>query len=90
MKLLATAQNTPRLGYLLFIPYLLLNSLLLFIGLKVTDFIFLTPLHAMMLRLSGGSLFRYAAIMVLEATVVSGLHLVFVLFFRRRLKKPSK
>ena len=65
----------------------MLNSLLLFGGLILTDFIFQTQLHAMMLRLSGNSGLLYAAIMLLESAIISGLHLLFIFYAKRRLLK---
>ena len=69
---------------LLCIPYVILNSLLLFFGLKMTDFVFQTQLHAMMLRLSGNAALPYAVIIILEAAFISSLHLLVILTVRRR------
>ncbi len=86
-KLPGMMQGASRLHYLLFVPYLFIIGLLLFLGLIMTDFVFLTQLHPMMLRMSGGKPILYAAIIMLESAFVSGFHLLFILFFRRRLTK---
>ena len=84
---LRRVQPASRLRFLLFIPYWALNGVLLFVGLVMTDFVFLTQLHGMMLRMSGNHPMRYAAILLLEAAIVSACHLTFVQFFKRRLSK---
>lgn len=87
LGLVKMTRNGSRRRYLLFIPYLLLNCLLLFFGLIMTDFVFMTQLHAMMLRLSGFNMVLYAAIILLEAAFISSLHLLVILYIRRRRAK---
>jgi hypothetical protein len=74
LGLLSLMKSGSRLRYLLIIPYWILNSLLLFFGLKMTDYIFQTKLHTMMIQLSGDNMLVYAAIMMLEAAFISILH----------------
>ncbi|MDW7655977.1 MAG: hypothetical protein SCM11_02255 [Bacillota bacterium] len=88
--LVSLMKSKSRKRWLLFIPYVILNSLLLFFGLRMTDFVFQIPLHAMMLRLSGDDSLRYAAIMSLEAAFISGLHLLVIFFVRRRQTKITE
>ena len=84
MGLVSLMKSGSRQRWFLFLPYVIFNSLLLFFGLKMTDFVFQTPLHTMMLRLSGDNSLRYAAIMMVEATFISILHLLVILTVRRR------
>ena len=90
LNLLLLTQSGSLRCWLLFFPYLMLNSVLLYIGLRLTDFAFATQLHTMMLRLSGDNRFRYAAIMLVEAIFISSLHLLAILFVRRRQIKTAR
>lgn len=84
LMLVTKIQRGPRNRTLLFIPYLLANALLLYLGLRLTDIIFQTPLHVMMLKLSNDRTFLYAAIMVIESAFISTFHLLIVLNVSRR------
>ncbi len=90
LKLMVLTQNGSLQRYLLFIPYVIINGLLLYSGLRMTDFVFQTQLHAMMLRLSGDHSLLYAAIMMLEAAFISSLHLLIILTVRRRQIKAAR
>ena len=90
LGMLSLMKSGSRQRCLLFIPYWILNSLLLFFGLKMTDYVFQTPLHAMMLRLSSDDSLRYAAIMMLEAAFISGVHLLVIFYVRRRQTKITQ
>jgi hypothetical protein len=54
-----------------FMLYLLITSLVLYMGLRLTELLFLVPLHAMMLGISRGSSAIYAGILILEGLFVS-------------------
>jgi hypothetical protein len=89
MKMGPLILGGARRRYLLIVPYLVLISVLLFLGIQATDFVFQTQLHAMMRRLSGRDNLRYAAIMMLEAALVSISHLLFIASIRRRQKQEK-
>ena len=84
LGLASLLKSGSRQRGLLSIPYWILNCLLLFFGLKLTDFVFQTQLHTMMLRLSGDNSFLYMAIIMLEAALISSLHLLVIFYVRRR------
>ncbi|MDP2814629.1 MAG: hypothetical protein Q8S15_03785 [Erysipelotrichaceae bacterium] len=82
--LVSTIQRGPRHRNLLIILYLLINALLLYLGLRLTDIIFQTPLHVMMLKLSSDNNILYASILIIESTFISIFHLLIVLNVSRR------
>lgn len=84
LNLVKKLQRESRRYYLLMIPYIIVNALLLYLGLRLTDIIFQTPLHAMMLKLSSDNNFLYASIMVIESAFISIFHLLIVLNVSRR------
>ncbi len=51
--------------------YILIVSLVLFVGIRLTELVFLVPLHTMMLRISGNNMLFYAGILFLEGIFVS-------------------
>ena len=87
MVLVSMIQRGSRKSYLLFIPYLIINGTLLFVGLRMTDVVFQTQLHAMMLRLTDNNNFLYVAIMMMESAFISVFHLLIILYFKRRKDK---
>lgn len=54
--------------------YLLITVLVLFVGIRLTEFIFEIPLHKMMLNISNGSLVIYLLILTAEALIISTSH----------------
>lgn len=84
MILVTNIHRESHRSYFLMIPYAIINAILLFLGLKLTDMIFQTPLHLMMLKLSGGNNFLYAAIMMIESAFISIFHLLIALNVSRR------
>ena len=79
LRLLVTAPNlTLRLQPALVAGYTLLAVVVLFLGIRLTDFIFGIPLHTMMLRISGNNLWVYFSILLVEALLVSGLNIAFL------------
>ncbi|WP_422485874.1 hypothetical protein [Gudongella sp. DL1XJH-153] len=53
------------------IGYILIVSLVLFVGIRLTELVFLVPLHTMMLRISGNNFLSYSLILVIEGIFVS-------------------
>lgn len=88
--LVTKLQRESRRYYLLIIPYVIVNALLLYLGLRLTDIIFQTPLHAMMLKLSSDNNFLYASIMAIESTFISTFHLLIVSNVYRRQSKIKR
>jgi fucose 4-O-acetylase-like acetyltransferase len=79
LRLLVAAPNlTLRLQPALVAGYTLLAAAVLFLGIRLTDFIFGVPLHAMMLRISGNNLWVYFGILLVEALLISGLNISFL------------
>jgi hypothetical protein len=64
------------------IIYTSITSLVLFAGIRLTELIFLVPLHGMMVGISGGNPLAYAGILLLEGLLISifnfGLLRVFI------------
>lgn len=83
-------QRGPRHHFLLFIPYLIVNALLLYLGLRLTDVIFQTPLHFMMLKMTSDNFFLYAGIIMIESLFISALHLLIVLNVSKRQSKINR
>lgn len=64
-------------------------TILLILGVVVTDKVFLTEINAFMLRISGGSIPIYLLIFFVESLVISGLHFFFYHTILHR-SKPSR
>lgn len=67
-----------------FILYMGLTSLVLYSGIRLTQFLFLVPLHTMMLGLSRGNPLLYAGILAIEGLFISVFNFgILKLFFSR-------
>jgi|GEM_PF-1138911 len=75
-----------RISLLGIVKYLLSVILVLFIGIQLTQIIFLIPLHDMMLRLSGDDPIRYFLILLVEGIAVTLINLLILKAFISRIK----
>lgn len=66
------------------ITYISLTIITLFIGIRLTQLIYMIPLHTMMLRISRGNFFFYFAILFVEAFIVSMFNFGILKVFRKR------
>jgi hypothetical protein len=72
LKLLAFDSNLRvKLINLNFILYVIITALVLFLGIRLTELIFLVPLHTMMLRISGNTPLLYVGILIVEGILIS-------------------
>ncbi|MCR3956934.1 MAG: hypothetical protein NUK57_11615 [Gudongella sp.] len=72
LKLLIIDSNQRvKLITLNFILYVIITTLVLFLGIRLTELIFLVPLHTMMLRISGSNPLLYLGILFFEGLLVS-------------------
>jgi len=66
------------------ITYIILVMISLYLGIRITQIIFLVPLHTMMLRLSGGNPINYIGILIIEAIITVSVNIIFLrVFFSR-------
>ena len=84
LNLLAVSSSLQvKFNPIKFIIYTIITSLVLFAGIRLTELIFLVPLHALMVGISGGSPLAYAGILLLEGLLISifnfGLLRVFII-----------
>lgn len=75
---------TARIFYFLFIGFML------YIGIIMTDIILGTHLNEMMRQLSRGNYMIYFVIILIEALIVSTIHIVSLYIIRRRINKIEK
>lgn len=75
-------KNISRLQILL---YFLLTIAALFIGIRLTQVIYMIPLHTMMLRLSNGSYLFYFFIVFVEALIVCIFNFGLLKLFKKRI-----
>lgn len=66
--------------------YILIVSLVLFVGIRLTELVFLVPLHTMMLRISGNNMLVYSGILFLEGIFVSIFNIGILRMFISRIK----
>ena len=76
-------SSTLRLQRLFIILYPVIVSLIIFTGIKLTDLVFMTPLHQVMLRLSRDNTGIYLIILLVEALIISTAHLLLLKLSRR-------
>lgn len=69
--------------------YLLSVILVLFVGIQLTQILFLIPLHDMMLRFSNNQLVRYFAILLLEGGVITVMNLLILKAFASRIRTKT-
>ena len=74
--LLVSAGMEVRFKPFRVIIFVLLATAVLYIGIRLTEWVFLVPLHKMMLSLSGYNDLRYFAMMLAEGTLVFVLNAV--------------
>lgn len=68
--LLVSPDMTVRLKPARVIIFVLLATAVLYIGIRLTEWVFMVPLHRMMLSLSGHNGLRYFAMLLAEGTLV--------------------
>ena len=68
---------------------LLSTSFILFLGIRLTQWVFLIPLHTMMVGISKGNPFIYGGILLLEGFLVLSINLAFLSLLNRRLSSLS-
>lgn len=68
------------------VKYLISVIVVLFIGIQLSQIIFLIPLHDMMLRISGNNPLGYLGILLLEGIVIILIHLLILKAFTSRVK----
>ena len=66
--------------------YILFSSAVLYLGIRLTEWIFLVPLDKMMLRLSANDALRYMGIMLAEGLLVFLLNAAILKAFLTRIK----
>ena len=66
--------------------YILIAAAVLYLGIRLTEWIFKVPLHRMMLSLSANNDLRYAAILLAEGFLVFLLNAVILKVFLSRIK----
>lgn len=77
------SNHRPLQKWGLRILYLFIVGLMLFTGIIITDKVLGTQLNTMMLRLSRGDQMVYFLIILLEALVVSTIHISSLLFYQK-------
>ena len=87
--LLVSSDMTVRLQPVRVIIFILLAAAVLYIGIRLTQWVFLVPLHRMMLRLSGDDPLRYLAILLVEGTAVFALNAAILKAFFSRIKAAA-
>lgn len=86
LKLLAVSSSLKvRFKPIGFILYTTITSLVLFAGIRLTELIFLVPLHSMMVGISGGSPLSYAGILLLEGLLISFFNFGILKLFKSRI-----
>ena len=83
-NLLISADMKVRLHPLPVMLYLLVTVIILYGGIRLTEHLFLVPLHQMMLRLSGHNPLRYAAIIFAESLFICAFNVVILKLFISR------
>lgn len=79
-----------RISCLRVLKYLFSVILVLFVGIRVTQSLFLIPLHDMMLRLSNNQPSRYFAILLVEGGIITLMNLIILKTFIAKIKnKPQ-
>ena len=68
------------------VKYLLIVVAVLFVGIQLTQIIFLIPLHDMMLRMSNADPLRYLGILLLEGVAITLFNLLILKAFTSRIK----
>ncbi|SHF24902.1 hypothetical protein [Alkalibacter saccharofermentans] len=68
------------------LKYLIAVIVILFIGIQLTQIIFLIPLHDMMLRLSNNLPYRYFGILLVEGIIITLVNLLLLKAITSRLK----
>lgn len=75
-----------KLSFSGILQYLLTVIIILFIGIQLTQMIFLIPLHDMMLRLSGNDPLRYFSILLVEGIAITLFNLLILKAFASRVR----
>ncbi len=75
-----------KLSFSGILKYLLTVMITLFIGIQLTQMIFLIPLHDMMLRLSGNDPMRYFSILLVEGIAITLFNLLILRAFASRVR----
>ncbi len=88
-RFLLDSEMKVRISPFGILKYLLSVILVLFVGIQLTQILFLIPLHDMMLRLSNHQPVRYFAILLLEGGVITVLNLLILKAFAARIRIKS-
>lgn len=100
---LFTTQTVFVLGYMLmgymlkkahgkfgFLGYVVATAFLLYIGIRLTELVFLVPIHQMMNRISGGSIFVYGGIVLFESLFVSFVQFGFLRTVDKKIPRHAR
>ena len=89
LKLLAVSSKLKvKFNPIKFIIYTTITSLVLFAGIRLTELIFLVPLHRMMVGISGGNPLVYAGILLFEGLLVATCNFSILKLFMTRINHP--
>lgn len=84
--LIKITQSNQPLSLINMLIYIIFVMVTLFVGLILTQMVFMIPLHQIMLSITKNSYALYVFIVFVEALIISSVHLIFVKQIRNRLR----